>query len=76
MSAVVRCDGPGCDVTTDPDSGARASWLTASRGVSRFDFHSPTCLAEWASAQPDPKPTPTAAIRSLCDPSTTVVDGL
>jgi hypothetical protein len=59
MSNVIRCDGPTCDQTTDPDSGSRMAWLSANRGMARFDFHSPNCLAEWASDQPNPNGTTT-----------------
>jgi hypothetical protein len=57
MSNVIRCDGPTCDQTTAPDSGTRMAWLSANRGAAHFDFHSPNCLAEWASDQPNPNGT-------------------
>jgi hypothetical protein len=81
VSAVVRCDGPTCDQTVDPDSGTRMSWLSANRGMARFDFHSPACLVEWASEQPDPttRVRPCAGCGSTdhttTEHATTVVDG-
>jgi hypothetical protein len=57
MATVMACDGPTCTVTADPDAGKAASWLHSTRGLARFDFHDPACLAEWAKAQPSTSTT-------------------
>lgn len=73
MSALVHCDGPGCDQTRDPHVFERAmfegGWLRVDHGdgVRSLDFHSIACLQAWALEHPeDPRTTGTA---------TTVVDG-
>lgn len=68
MSAVVKCDGPGCTVTIDPEASGRRDWLTGnSPGRPQLDFHVPDCMAKWAAEQPPPVDAMTA--------DTTVVDG-
>lgn len=84
MSAVVRCDGPTCTETTVPGSGNRTTWLSANRGLAKFDFHTAACMSEWASAQQKRDDRPCVCDVAQIDPHTKaqhdaapmVVDGL
>jgi hypothetical protein len=67
MSNLIHCDGPSCDQTTDPDSGTASTWLTANRGLARFDFHTAACMADWAQEQPD-KTTARVTVEEPAEP--------
>jgi hypothetical protein len=56
MSAMVHCDGPGCDMTRDPGYNERtisdAGWLHVEQDPQSLDFCSHECVGKWALAQP------------------------
>lgn len=57
MSQLIHCDGPGCDVTRDPDAPdmrrlGEPSWLKLERDGVRHDFHDDQCLANWTTGKP------------------------
>lgn len=53
MSAVVKCDGPGCDRTRNPSDGFSITvgdlgWLEVTARDGAHDFHDTDCLVKWA----------------------------
>lgn len=56
MSNLIHCDGPGCDITRDPNLPdmrglCEPGWLRVQEGPDHpLDFHSVDCLGRWAEA--------------------------
>ena len=55
MSALVHCDGPGCDMTKSPKFEDRrlgeGGWSMLEEPDRNYDFHSRVCLANWVAGE-------------------------
>lgn len=77
MSALVHCDGPGCDKTKsaafedrrlcDPD------WMMLEASDRNYDFHSEECLARWVTGKPVAVKSP-ATIVNVSEPDPRPID--